>query len=490
MSALHGLSELWHVMGMQMLYAGIIFVVTWLLSRAARSPALLYALWGLVVLRLILPVDLASPLSVSTLLNHSFAAYDVHGATETMITGSSAPAPPTPMAAPPVIPSMVPALGLGLWSIAAAFLARRLVRQRRTYGRLARRAPCLNDPVATCLLHRWRELYGIRRPVRLVSDDSTTGPFTIGTLRPIIFVPRSIARRPQLLEATLAHELAHVRRLDDLRLLFQDGVRVLWVGFPPVHIAVAHMRRQRERLCDRLATSQGKLSRNRYVAALKTMLREGYSPAEAVPALGFSRTRHQRMTRMRFESLLYPKSHARSGWLVYAAVLVLVMPMAPMALASPEPTPQGESPSPTPETVSAPSLINPLPGEKLTSGFGMRKNPFDGKKVLHGGVDIKARSSSRVLAPADGVVELATERWQDNEDWGTVVILDHGNGLKTRYAHLDSLAVKEGESVKQGQVIATPGNTGKSTGVHLHFEVWQNADRIDPATVVSDWQKD
>ena len=498
---------LWDVMTVQMFYASVIFAVAWILTRrlARRSPGLLYGIWGLVILRLVLPVDLASPISLATAFDR--LAAQVGPSSEQaveLISPATALSRTHLHAAGPSVDGwpMWPTLLLLAWATAAILFAARIAKRRRPYRQLARQAPEVEEPVATHLLNRWRAIYGIRRPVRLVSQESHpfTGPFTLGTLRPTVFVPSSVLRRPQLLEVTLAHELAHVSRFDDLRLCFQEAVRALWIGFPLVHLATAAMRRERERICDQLATSQGRLSRGRYLAALQTLLREGLTPAVAVPGLGSaepSRACSTRKPTMRFDSLLSdPRPTSRSGRLIYWAMLVLLLPMAPMA-----PSAIAESPSPAdPPTVApasiptrpAPALlekmINPLPGEKLTSGFGNRKNPFDGQTVFHDGVDVHAGPSSKILAPADGLVELATEKWEGNEAWGTVLILDHGQGVKTRYAHLESLGVKAGDRVEQGQVVGVPGSTGKSTGRHLHFEIWQGDQRIDPASVIPGWQ--
>ena len=96
---------------------------------------------------------------------------------------------------------------------------------------------------------------------------------------------------------------------------------------------------------------------------------------------------------------------------------------------------------------------------------------------------------ARLLTPeAFGIVVMATERWPEHEDWGTVLIVEHVGGLQTFYAHLDSIAVKEGEEVRQGQVIAVPGSTGKSTGPHLHFEIHRNGEPIDPSILIPEWR--
>lgn len=132
-------------------------------------------------------------------------------------------------------------------------------------------------------------------------------------------------------------------------------------------------------------------------------------------------------------------------------------------------------------------MINPLPGEKVTARFGNMKHPIRGGVHHHNGIDVRA-GKGKVVAPADGVVELATEAWEGREGWGTVVVLDHGAGVKTFYAHLDSFAVAPGERVEQGQTVAVPGNTGESTGPHLHFEIHVDDQLVDPSRVIADWR--
>lgn len=110
---------------------------------------------------------------------------------------------------------------------------------------------------------------------------------------------------------------------------------------------------------------------------------------------------------------------------------------------------------------------SPIPGGVITSGFGWRTDPFTGQPALHEGVDFPADPGTPILAAAAGIV-LSVER---HPEYGVVVDIDHGEDLMTRYAHASLVLVRPGELVRRGQHIAAVGNTGRSTGPHLHFEV-------------------
>lgn len=118
----------------------------------------------------------------------------------------------------------------------------------------------------------------------------------------------------------------------------------------------------------------------------------------------------------------------------------------------------------------------PVPGVDLGSGFGWRIDPFTGRSALHTGLDYSAPSGTPVLAAAGGLV-VAQEF---HPEYGQLVEVDHGNELVTRYAHLSSTAVKKGDLVRRGQRIGAVGNTGRSTGAHLHFEVLVQGVPQDP----------
>ena len=112
----------------------------------------------------------------------------------------------------------------------------------------------------------------------------------------------------------------------------------------------------------------------------------------------------------------------------------------------------------------------------LTSGFGNRVNPFTGKAVLHAGLDIANRTGTPIVSPAKGTVISAG--WQNA--YGNCVVINHGNSITTRYAHMEKFVVKEGQEVSRGEVIGSIGNTGRSTGPHLHYEVRVGGIPVNP----------
>ena len=117
----------------------------------------------------------------------------------------------------------------------------------------------------------------------------------------------------------------------------------------------------------------------------------------------------------------------------------------------------------------------------LSSGWGMRNDPFEGGRQFHKGVDFAGRKGEPILAVAKGVVTFAGKRW----GYGNMVEVNHGNGYSTRYAHNSELLVSEGQAVDKGEPIARMGTTGRSTGYHVHFEVLKDGKQINPSKFIA-----
>lgn len=131
--------------------------------------------------------------------------------------------------------------------------------------------------------------------------------------------------------------------------------------------------------------------------------------------------------------------------------------------------------------IASTPAITPVRG-LISSGFGYRSDPFTKHRALHNGLDIIARKGSPVRATGDAIVTKAGRLG----NFGNAVFLSHGYGVTTRYGHMAKTSVKPGQSVKRGDVIGFVGNTGRSSGYHLHYEVRIDGRPTDPRTYILD----
>jgi murein DD-endopeptidase MepM/ murein hydrolase activator NlpD len=122
----------------------------------------------------------------------------------------------------------------------------------------------------------------------------------------------------------------------------------------------------------------------------------------------------------------------------------------------------------------------PVASGYISSYFGERADPFDGRETFHKGLDFAAAAGSKVVAVAAGVVTWAGER----SGFGKLIEISHGDGYVTRYAHNERALVSVGETVKRGEPVALMGSTGHSTGPHVHFEVLRNGRQVDPLSFI------
>ncbi len=128
-------------------------------------------------------------------------------------------------------------------------------------------------------------------------------------------------------------------------------------------------------------------------------------------------------------------------------------------------------------------IVNPLPGARVAGQYGERESDRFAARRPHEGIDLAASRGTPVQAAAAGTVELATSKL----GYGNLVVIDHGAGYKTYYAHLDSIAVEQGQLIRPAQPIGTVGSTGFATSVHLHFEVWYQDAPTSPHRFIAEW---
>ena len=123
----------------------------------------------------------------------------------------------------------------------------------------------------------------------------------------------------------------------------------------------------------------------------------------------------------------------------------------------------------------------PVDSANMTSGFGVRSDPFRGRAAMHTGIDLAGPLGTPVYATADGVVDRS--EWNDG-GYGNLIEIDHGQGIQTRYGHLSERIAQPGQYVRRGELIGLMGSTGRSTGSHLHYEVRVAGQAINPIAFV------
>ncbi len=128
--------------------------------------------------------------------------------------------------------------------------------------------------------------------------------------------------------------------------------------------------------------------------------------------------------------------------------------------------------------------IRPLFGGRITDKYGYRLDPLVDRVMFHEGIDFSAPRGTQVFASAEGVVKEVVTRFRANSDYGRYVLVDHGFGRQTRYAHLETINVRVGQRIARHSIIGRVGDSGRSTGPHLHYEVLQNSKPVDPSNFI------
>lgn len=442
------------------------WVVCRLLRRAHAPSRFLCWLWLAVGLRFVLPfgIPLALPRPQNTQLAE--AADTVQALTQPELTAPDLPAmvPVSPAAPAPWYTTLtVWHLLAAVWTVGVALLA---VRAVWGYLRLSRQV------ALAC-----------KTPDGCFSGPCVPAPFTLGLLRPRVYLPAGLAGLAR--DAVILHERTHIRRGDPLtKPLFYAVACLHWFN-PLAWLAFREFERDMEAACDEAAVrGQSPAARSAYCEIILRFAMQG----RGVPgSLAFG----QGSAKTRIVHLLHYRRLGAGAMVVCAVVIAasmtacMVRPTLENAPAATPETAEAAEPeaTPTPAPTQAPTavvntaqvplledpdnsplFIDPVPDYKYISRF---------KNNGHRGDDLCADPGTDVLAAADGVVITADKHYS----YGNFVVIDHGTNAeghswRTLYAHLQSYTVEAGQSVTQGQVIGYAGSTGQSAGNHCHFEVY------------------
>jgi murein DD-endopeptidase MepM/ murein hydrolase activator NlpD len=277
----------------------------------------------------------------------------------------------------------------------------------------------------------------------------------------------------------LHHEAEHLARHDPQWSALQRLVGALLWFNPFVHAISRRLRLAAELASDAAAVGADPRARRPYaqayletlrITAMRTHSEAGFAPVVAFSAQdkGSHAMRINHVVNGDQRSPRHPRLAAVLGGLALASGLGLSVVQAASALPDAGPV----------------SFMGPIIDGRISSHFGTRRPELS--KHAHNGIDLAAARGTAVHAPAAGVVSVATSHYEPVPGYGSVIVVEHGDGWQSLYAHLDSIDVRVGESVSSGQMIGRVGTTGLATGPHVHVEVLRDGERIDPASVIAE----
>ena len=456
---------------------------------------LLPALWCIAAIRLLLPVEIPTRLSVWNLLRGTAEAQTAPIAASLLPFPQLSASQTAPAAAAGTDWRLL--VWLGIAALLAVYFGIGYVCMTRRFR--ARRM--LPQPSVDALLNRFRF---VRSP-KICVTESRRAPLTFGVFRPTVLLPDDLRAGQAQFQLVLAHELAHVRRRDCLRKLLLIACLCLYWWNPLVWGMVRLANRDMELACDEaVLRTLGPACKKSYALALLDMAQRQAKPSPLCSGFAKSCAEERVRAILRFRRLpVWTGALAAALFLLAAGVLatqaqsVSRVPEAPAVMQAQAETPAAPvtqpvihidpivNPAPAvqePET-KTPAYVWPLEDADapITGTYGWKVHPLTQKESFHNGVDLDAAAGQNVLAVATGTVLDCSY----NDAYGYSVTLEHADGVQTMYAHLSKFYVEPGDAVLQGQVIAAAGATGWVTGPQLHLGLFLDGEAVDPLTALA-----
>ena len=318
--------------------------------------------------------------------------------------------------------------------------------------------------------------------IALHMTTQAVSPFAVSWPRPVIVLPSSALQRfnDRQLHMVIRHEAAHLLPRDPQRAAWMRlAGAVLWFN-PFVRLLAARVQMAAELRCDAWALQADSAAGRELASAYVDTLRMAGNTGHAATALAQHRLDDHRL---RLRHMLGGDPHralpVRLRVVFVATAVTLGGLLASMQAALADPQPRVAQAS-TATTASKPRFSNPVPTAQVSSHYRQAGN---GQRA-HYGIDFEAPRGTAVLASAAGTVVAATTDYPNGPRYGSVVVLDHGQGWQTLYAQLESFNVKPGQQIKAGDRIARIGPTGESTDSHVHVELLKDGQRVDPQALM------
>lgn len=477
----------------------LLVLVLRLLLKKYLPRGIFPTLWCAAAVRLLLPITIPTHLSVWNLL-YTPVAVQSNG----VISDALMPFPSlaTNSTAKPAADIAGISPMLLVWLVCAILFAAYFVIGYACMVRRFRGTRIAPQPSIDALLDRFR----FSRDPRICVSSSRRAPLTFGVFRPTVLLPEDLPVGDAQFQLVLAHELAHIRRKDCLRKLLLTVCLCLYWWNPLVWMMVWLANRDMELACDEaVLRALGPDCKKAYALTLLDMAQR--NPKSAPLCSGFAKSSAEERIRAIlcfkripawvgiFVSVLFVlTASAFTTQAVNPSVLPEMEPAVQekipeenvavsVPVSEPIPTtppimPEQETESETQPQPEVPAYIFPLEdaNAEVTNPYGWQAHPVTKQKSLHSGVDLAADYGTNVLAVADGTVLDCSY----DAAYGYILTLEHENGVQTQYAHLSEFLVNAGAEVRQGQIIAKTGDSGWTTGPHLHLGVLINGETADP----------
>lgn len=477
----------------------LLVLVLRLLLKKYLPRGIFPTLWCAAAVRLLLPITIPTHLSVWNLL-YTPATAQANSVISDVLTPF--PSLATNSTAKPAADIAGISPMLLVWLVCAILLAAYFVIGYTCMVRRFRGTRLAPQPSIDALLDRFR----FSRDPRICVSSSRRAPLTFGVFRPTVLLPEDLPIGDAQFQLVLAHELAHIRRKDCLRKLLLTVCLCLYWWNPLVWMMVWLANRDMELACDEaVLRALGPDCRKAYALTLLDMAQR--NPKSAPLCSGFAKSSAEERIRAIlcfkripawvgiFVSVLFVlTASAFTTQAVNPSVLPEMEPAVQekipeenvavsVPVSEPIPTtppimPEQETESETQPQPEVPAYIFPLEdaNAEVTNPYGWQAHPVTKQKSLHSGVDLAADYGTNVLAVADGTVLDCSY----DAAYGYILTLEHENGVQTQYAHLSEFLVNAGAEVRQGQIIAKTGDSGWTTGPHLHLGVLINGETADP----------
>jgi murein DD-endopeptidase MepM/ murein hydrolase activator NlpD/Zn-dependent protease with chaperone function len=303
-----------------------------------------------------------------------------------------------------------------------------------------------------------------------------TSPFVFQLRKKHLVLPQSLFKdskiSQQQIDLIIEHEMVHINNNDPLVVMISHiMVCLLWFN-PFVKAFQKNMNWAIEAHCDSEVLNQKPHLRKIYAKTMLKILRESATKTSNHMVAAFSIKTHRSLT-MRINNIMKPlhpevklkpkKNKLWAGAMSLGLLMFITQPQ-----------------SHTTKSVVKTEMVNPVKQAKISSHYGAKN------KILkfHKGIDLSAKTDTPIVASAAGVVRVSTDLLENKKNYGTIIIIDHADGLHSVYAHLNGRNVAKGEQVEAGQLIGYVGETGKATGPHLHLELLKDNMHVNPSDYI------